>query len=157
MEHIAYIGLGSNVGDRLGTLRSALEKLSARADIHVRRLSRFFATEPVGPPQARYLNAVARVDTALDPQELLDRMHEVEAALGRDRSREIHHGPRTCDLDLLLMDEIVLNTPTLILPHPQMHERFFVLGPLAQIAPQALHPVLKKTIQQLLDELERRP
>jgi 2-amino-4-hydroxy-6-hydroxymethyldihydropteridine diphosphokinase len=158
MDHIAYIGLGSNVGDRLGTLRQALEKLEARHDIRVQRLSRFVATSPVGPPQARYLNAAARLATSLEPQALLDRMLEVEAELGRDRTQEVRHGPRTCDLDLLLMDELVIDTPpTLILPHPRMHERLFVLAPLAEIAPLAVHPVLDKTVRQLLDALEHQP
>jgi 2-amino-4-hydroxy-6-hydroxymethyldihydropteridine diphosphokinase len=157
VQHLVYIGLGSNIGDRRAHLRFALEMLNEAAGISVRRVSRFIETEPIGPPQARYLNGAARLDADQSPIELLHRLQLIEAALGRDHSVEEHWGPRTCDLDILLIDDIVMDTPELVIPHPRMHERSFVLRPLAEIAAKAVHPVLHKTVEDLLADLERRP
>ena len=152
----AYIGLGANVGETADTLRKALEMLTQREGITVWRISQFIKTEPVGGPndQPPYLNAAAELHTTLSPRELLTVLHEVEAVLGRDRSQELRWGPRTCDLDILLYGNQDITEPDLRIPHPRMHERRFVLEPLAQIAPGAIHPTREKTIAQLLDEVE---
>jgi len=150
---VAHIALGSNLGDREGTLRRAVALLR-RPDIRVRAVSRFIETQPVGPAgQGPYINAAAELDTTLAPHALLAVLMDVERQLGRDRSREQRWGPRTCDLDLLLVGQTVLDTPDLTLPHPRLHERRFVLEPLAAIAPHAVHPKLGMTIEQLLREL----
>ncbi len=156
MAHTAYIGLGGNVGDHRDTLVRALKMLADTDGVDVTRTSRFITTAPVGPPQGRYLNAAAVVVTELSPAELLHRLQEIETALGRDRSREVRWGPRTCDLDIELIDDLVIDTDELTVPHPHMHERMFVLGPLGEIAPGAMHPVLGKTVGELLDELGSR-
>ncbi|MBN1553714.1 MAG: 2-amino-4-hydroxy-6-hydroxymethyldihydropteridine diphosphokinase [Phycisphaerae bacterium] len=156
METItAYIGLGANVGETADTLRRALEMLSTRDGIQVWRISQFIKTQPVGGPedQPPYLNAAAEIHTTLSPEELLAVLHEVESALGRDRSRELRWGPRTCDLDILLYGPEIIDQTNLTIPHPRMHERRFVLEPLAQIAPNAKHPTREKTITELLSEL----
>ncbi len=155
MKHVAYIALGSNIEPRAGTLIQALTILDARPDVEVVSVSQLIETEPVSlVEQAKFLNGAAELQTDLDPRALLEALLETEARLGRNRAKEQHWGPRTCDLDLLLFDELVMDEPDLAIPHPRMHERVFVLKPLCQIAPSIVHPVLHKTISTLLLERE---
>jgi 2-amino-4-hydroxy-6-hydroxymethyldihydropteridine diphosphokinase len=132
----AYLGLGSNLGDRRALLRQAIEALDW-GDITVIQRSGVFETTPVGGPegQPEFLNQVIAVDTALDARGLWERCSAVEAALGRSRDHEPRWGPRTIDIDLLMFGDQVVLEPDLIVPHPRMHERAFVLIPLAEIAP----------------------
>lgn len=145
---LAYIGLGSNLGDREGHLNEAVRRLRQLPGTTVLRVSRFHETDPIGGPvQGKFLNAALALETTLSPQPLLAELQRIETALGR--TREVHWGPRTIDLDILLYDDLVLDTPTLRVPHPLMHKRLFVLAPLAEIAPEAMHPVLRKSVGQL--------
>lgn len=150
---IAYIALGSNLGDRRYHLNRALEALRQHPRVKVSRVSSYHETEPVGGPpgQDPYLNAAAELDTDLPPAELLNLLLEVERGLGRVRSEP--NAPRTIDLDLLLYGDSVLISPDLIVPHPRMLERLFVLLPLVEIAAQAIHPMTAKTIGQLCQEV----
>jgi 2-amino-4-hydroxy-6-hydroxymethyldihydropteridine diphosphokinase len=137
----AYVGLGANLGDRLQALRAAVDRLDAAAGVHVVACSPVYETAPQGPlpAQPAFLNAVCAVTTALDPRELLQRLLEVERALGR--VRDVPQGPRTIDLDLLLFDAAVVDEPGLSVPHPRLEQRAFVLVPLLDLAPDLRHPV----------------
>jgi 2-amino-4-hydroxy-6-hydroxymethyldihydropteridine diphosphokinase len=132
----AYIGLGSNLGDREATLREALRRLDSVDGIAVVAVSSFRETDPVGKvDQPRFVNAAAELETSLRPQDLLDRLLEVERALGRDRAQEERWGPRTVDLDLLLYGGETFEDPGLEVPHPRLAERAFVLEPLLELDP----------------------
>ena len=149
---IAYVGLGANLGDPRRQLQEALAQLAAAEEVEVLKVSTFYLTPPLVPPgQPWYVNAVAQVRTRLEPEELLRVLHRVEQDLGRVRGER--WGPRVIDLDLLLYDGLITSGPELVLPHGEMHRRAFVLVPLAEIAPEAWHPVLEKTAGALLAEL----
>jgi 2-amino-4-hydroxy-6-hydroxymethyldihydropteridine diphosphokinase len=156
-RHTAYIALGSNLGVRKENLDRALEALQENPRIDVTQVSSFYETAPVGGPagQGNFLNAAAELKTDLPPKNLLEVLLEVERGLGRVRGER--HGPRTIDLDLLLYGDLVHNEPGLTVPHPAMHERLFVLKPLAEIAPRVIYPNSGLSITSLLDKLSPEP
>lgn len=134
----AYLALGSNLGNRLGHLRAAVRLLEETDRIDVVRSSRIYETDPVGPPQPAYLNAVIEVETSRSPRELLEACRDVEDALGRVRTER--WGPRTIDVDVLTFDEQTVDEPDLQVPHPRMHERGFVLVPLGELDDDPMLP-----------------
>ncbi len=150
MEKVAYLSLGSNVGDRAANLREALAHLEEAG--RLLRVSAFYETQPVEvPDQPWFLNCVAAIETEKTPREILQLALHIEAAMGRLRMRD--KGPRKIDIDILLFGDWVVDEPGLKIPHPSMHRRRFVLEPLAEIAPEARHPALDKTAPELLSEL----
>lgn len=153
----AFVGLGSNLGDREGTLRAAVGRLRALPQTRVVAVSRFRDTTPVGDlEQPRFLNGAAELETGLRPRELLDSLLELELRFGRDRAAGPPHGPRTLDLDLLLYGEVEIAEPGLAVPHPRLHERRFVLEPLADLDPSLEVPG-KGSVQTLLARLDSSP
>ena len=148
-----YLALGSNLGDRQQYLHRAIARLRGVQGVTVLRVSACYETTPVGGPpgSGAYLNAVAEAETSLEPEVLLRAILEIEESLGRVRT--VLNAPRTIDLDLILYGDLVRQGPDPVVPHPRMHERRFVLQPLADLTPDVVHPVIKKTVQALLDGL----
>lgn len=152
--YTAYIALGSNLGDKKAYLDGAVQALRNDENIRLGAVSDYIVTAPYGGvEQDDFLNAVLCVRTLLPPHELLDRLHEIEQAAKRERL--VHWGPRTLDLDILFYDDIILADETLHIPHPEIPKRDFVLRPLAQIAPYFVHPVYRRTVTELLEQLDR--
>lgn len=153
----ACIAFGSNLGDRHATLAGAYKSLTADPAIRPLRASRLFETAPVGGPngQGRFLNTVLAVETDLEPHALLARCMAVEKEFRRER--KIRWDARTLDLDILLYGDAVIATPDLEVPHPRMHQRRFVMVPLADVAPNAIHPVLHESVKHLLARLAVEP
>ncbi len=150
MHKIVYLSLGSNVGDLAANLRAAIERLSALGQVVA--VSSFFETEPVEvTSQPWFLNCAVKLDTEKMPKQLLAGILDLEREMGRKRTQS--KGPRNIDIDILLFGNSIIETKGLTVPHPGLHERRFVLEPLAEIAPEVRHPVLKKMIRELRDAL----
>lgn len=150
--HRAYVALGSNMGDREAYLSKALEAMNSHPLIEVKKISKLMVTKPYGGvEQEDFLNGAAEIETLLNPERLLDALQEMEKAAGRERL--VRWGPRTLDLDILFYDKIVMENERLVIPHPDLENRLFVLEPLADIAPWFRHPVTGKTVTVLLTEL----
>lgn len=149
----AYLSIGSNIGDKEKYLNEAIDALYDDENCRVCAISNFIETEPYGPvEQDNFLNGCVEIETLYSPQELLKKVNEVETEAGR--TREVHWGPRTLDIDIIFYNDEIVQEPDLMVPHVEMHKRLFVLEPLNQIAPYAIHPIYRKTVNQLLEELK---
>lgn len=150
MRNITYLSLGSNLGDRAGNLRAAIEKLSGFGKIVA--VSSFYETEPVElTNQPWFVNCAVALETEQVPEAFLGELLALEQSMGRRRTQK--KGPRTIDIDILLFGDAIIETAGLSIPHPAMHQRRFVLVPMAEIAPEQRHPILKRSMRELLDAL----
>jgi len=152
-HHVAFIAVGSNIGDKLLNCRKGIAALTAGGRSVLKGQSHFYRTEPVDySEQDWFVNAVVKIETPSDPAVLFRELKSVEKDFGR-KTNVIRFGPRILDLDILLYDRLILETPELTIPHPRMHQRRFVLQPMCDIDPRMVHPVLKKDMQSLRDAL----
>ncbi len=152
--HIAYIGVGSNLGRKLENCRKGITALTCCGRCRLIDQSLVYQTEPVGyKDQDWFVNYVVKIETTLDPFSLLDTLKSIERNAGRTRDA-VRFGPRVLDLDIILYDERVVDTLKLVIPHPRMHKRCFVLKPVCDIDPDIIHPVFHRTLQSLLEDLE---
>ena len=152
-----FLGVGSNEGDRLALISTAVRALGAVPGVQLLRMATVIETEPIGgPPQAPYLNTVVEIETDLKPMALLECLKTIERRLGRTPTAQ-RWAARPIDLYILLYHDRVLQEPQLSIPHPRLHERWFVLEPLAQLAPDIMHPVLKRSIAELLADVPSAP
>lgn len=153
-RHIAYLSIGSNLGDKEGYLDYAVERLGKDAYITVNKVSSYIVTEPYGDvEQDDFLNGCLEIETLYTPEELLAVIHDIEAGAGRERL--IHWGPRTLDIDILLYDSDIIMQEALTIPHVEMAKRTFVLEPLCEIAPFAYHPGYHRTVSELLEQIRQ--
>ncbi len=151
MTHIIYLSLGSNLGDRANNLLKAIEHLPPQVEVIIQ--SSVYETEPWGySDQPTFLNQVVKARTSLEPIDLLALLKEIEVRMGRKES--FRFGPRLIDLDILFYDDLILNTPDLMIPHPRITERAFVLIPLSEISPDLIHPERNKTIAELKNSID---
>jgi len=154
-NHFAFISVGANVGNKLLNCRKGIAALTSSGKSVLRGQSGFYKTEPVDyKDQDWFVNAVVKIETAHDPFELLSELKAIERDAGRAQDA-IRFGPRILDLDIVFYDGLIINSPKLILPHPRMHKRHFVLKPICDIEYKFMHPVLKKDMQSLLDGLDK--
>jgi 2-amino-4-hydroxy-6-hydroxymethyldihydropteridine diphosphokinase len=152
VKTITYLSLGSNIGDREANLRQASGRLAALGTVS--KSSSLYETEPVEfTAQPQFLNCAIELDTELSAHDLMREVLAIERALGRDREHAQPKGPRTIDIDILLFGDAIIDEPGLKIPHPAMHRRRFVLAPLAEIDAEVIHPILERSIGELLDEL----
>ena len=151
--HLVYIGFGSNIGDRLVHIQNAIHALSKTEGIALQKISSVYKTDPIGyEAQAQFLNGVAAIQTSVPPLSLLHILKDIETTIGRQH--RIRWGPREIDLDILIYGDLCFQTEKLVIPHPEMHHRRFVLAPLAEIALDLVHPVFQETVHTLLERLE---
>ena len=152
-EHTVYLALGSNLGDRLANLKQAIDSLTPQMEVKAR--SFVYETPPWGyEDQPKFLNQVVKAKTYLDPEPLLKHLKRLEVALGRQAS--FPNGPRLIDIDILFYDELILNTPSLVIPHPRLQERGFVLLPLMDISPDLVHPLSRKRVREMVAQSDVR-
>ena len=152
MDHVVYIALGSNLGNRLSNLKTAISNLTPQLD--VKKKSPVYETPPWGyAEQPPFLNQVLMAETYLEPEDLLGHFKRLETVLGREPTFE--NGPRLIDMDILFYDDMVIDSPPLVIPHPRLHQRAFVLVPLNDIAPDLMHPVLERPVSELLLDVNR--
>ena len=150
MPHHAYIGIGSNLGDRKANALEAVERVSKLPQTRVVRASSLYESEPLGDAKTWFVNSVIEIETEFPPEQLLRKLKAIEEAMGRKRVKGKRWGSRIIDLDILLCDQEMVDKRSLKVPHPEMHKRRFVLLPLAELAPQVVHPQLKQTVSALL-------